>query len=70
MLDTPEEHPRSIVQQESRLEQLLKELERCDREKAAIKDYNCQAAWLNAIGEADWEAEKFLILKEIDTLDG
>lgn len=43
---------------------LQKELERCDREIAAISNYHQPYAWLNAIGEADWEAEKWLLIEE------
>lgn len=39
-------------------------LARCDLEILRIADYRQSYAWLNALGEADWYAEKYLIEKE------
>lgn len=48
---------------------LQKELERCAQEHLAIQDYCQPLAWLNAIGEADWEAERYLIQKEMRAME-
>ena len=41
-------------------------LERCDEEKARLRDlYGHGVCWLMAMGEADWEAEKHFIRKEL-----
>ena len=43
---------------------LEKELRRCDVEKARLQEHRHSIAWLMAMGEADWEAEKYLLRQE------
>jgi len=46
------------------LNTLDRELRRCDSEKARLHEYGHSVAWIMAMGEADWEAEKYLLRKE------
>jgi hypothetical protein len=39
-------------------------LDRCKKELEEIHNMGEQELWLTALGEADWEAERHLILKE------
>jgi hypothetical protein len=43
------------------------ELDRCNQELQHIRDMGDRELWLTAMGQADWEAEKHLILKEKTT---
>lgn len=54
---------------EQRIALLRLELDRAVLEHARIQDYNQPMAWLNAIGEADWEVEMYLIEKEIKEMN-
>lgn len=54
---------------DQRIAQLRSELDRAVLEHARIQDYNQPLAWLNALGEADWEVEKYLIEKEIKEME-
>jgi len=41
-------------------------LERCQRELESIRNLGDRELWLTAMDEADWEAERYLILKEAE----
>jgi hypothetical protein len=45
-------------------------LNRCDEEQNLLRESGDEIAnpptWLTAMGEADWEAERYLILKEAE----
>lgn len=46
-------------------------LSRCDEEKAGLQHlYGHGVCWLMAMGEADWEAEKHFIRKELEYANG
>lgn len=58
---------RSDGRTESR-EEILKAIARCEAEHKKIGDYNQPFAWLNAIGEADWYAERKILERELAKL--
>jgi hypothetical protein len=46
-------------------EEILEAIARCNIEVEKVADYNQPFAWLNALGEADWHAEREILEREL-----
>jgi len=60
----------SVVREEkvTSREKILKAITRCEIEIQKIADYKQPLAWYNALGEADWHAERNLLERELSDL--